>query len=426
MTISETFDRERAVLVGCGIKEDSYAPESSLSELARLADTARADVITRLVQIRDRFDPSWMIGRGKVEEIARIVEEREIDLVIFDRELSPKQLANLEDAFPCKVIDRTQLILDIFAMRAQTKEGILQVELAQLEYTLPRLTGRGKELSRLGGGIGTRGPGEKKLETDRRHIRRRIHHIKKELEQVAKHRQLHRSRRRKMDMLQLALVGYTNAGKSTLLNRLTGAGVRREDRLFATLDPTSRLLELPSGEKVILTDTVGFIRRLPHHLVAAFRSTLEQVREADLLLHVVDTNHPEVAEQMEAVEGVLQELGASQIPILTVFNKTDCAGEELVSTEGESIRISAFSDSNLERLTAKVDEMLHAAQVHGSAEIPVSKGEMISDLYRVADVIQSELSGLTLRIDFRLPLRRYERMSSEMKSCIRRVYESQK
>ena len=275
---------ERAVLVGCGSRSQEEEIRSSLSELERLADTARAIVVDTLVQYREVPEPAWLIGRGKVEELAEKVSSDAIDVVIFDRELSPGQQANLDRRLPCKVLDRTRLILDIFAMRAKTKEGSIQVELAQLEYMLPRLAGRGHELSRLGGGIGTRGPGEKKLETDRRHIRRRIRDLKQELERVQKHRRLHQSRRRKMEMVQVALVGYTNAGKSTLLNRLTGADVREEDRLFATLDPTSRFLELPSGEKVMLTDTVGFIRNLPHHLVEAFQSTLEQVREADLLL----------------------------------------------------------------------------------------------------------------------------------------------
>ncbi|MFC4077941.1 GTPase HflX [Salinithrix halophila] len=422
MTIGEMNQRERAILVGCGLKADEANLDSSLDELARLADTAHAETVARVAQLRDQYDPTWLIGKGKAEEIARIVEEKAIDLAIFDQELSPRQLARLEDLIPCKVIDRTQLILDIFAMRARTKEGSLQVELAQLEYTLPRLIGRGKELSRLGGGIGTRGPGEKKLETDRRHIRRRIHELKRELERVRKHRQLHQSRRRKMEIVQVALVGYTNAGKSTLLNRLTGADVLEEDRLFATLDPTSRFLELPSGEKVLLTDTVGFIRHLPHHLVAAFRSTLEQVKEADLLVHVVDQSHPEAMEQMAAVERVLRELEADHIPALTVFNKQDRAREEVLSAEGESISISALEGKDLELFKEKMDRMLHAVQVQGSAEIPVSNGEIISHLYQMADVIRSEVTGLTMKIDFRLPRRRYERMPPEMKACIRKVY----
>ncbi|SDC14083.1 GTP-binding protein HflX [Melghirimyces thermohalophilus] len=413
---------ERAVLVGCGSRSQEEEIRSSLSELERLADTARAIVVDTLVQYREVPEPAWLIGRGKVEELAEKVSSDAIDVVIFDRELSPGQQANLDRRLPCKVLDRTRLILDIFAMRAKTKEGSIQVELAQLEYMLPRLAGRGHELSRLGGGIGTRGPGEKKLETDRRHIRRRIRDLKQELERVQKHRRLHQSRRRKMEMVQVALVGYTNAGKSTLLNRLTGADVREEDRLFATLDPTSRFLELPSGEKVMLTDTVGFIRNLPHHLVEAFQSTLEQVREADLLLHVVDASHPEAGKQMIAVDRVLKELQADRVPTLTVFNKADRPGGEILTAEGRSIRISAWDNHDLDRLKDEMDDMLYAAQIHGLAEIPVSRGEMISHFYQKAEVVHSEVDGLTLKMDFRLPLRRFERMSPEVKSFIRRVY----
>jgi GTP-binding protein HflX len=391
---------------------------SSLAELARLADTARAEVVSTEVQFRDKMDPSWLIGRGKAEEIARKAKETGTDLIIFDQELSPAQLFHLERIMPCKVIDRTQLILDIFAQRAKTREGRYQVELAQLEYLLPRLVGRGRDLSRLGGGIGTRGPGETKLELDRRHIHRRIRDLKRELEQVRRHRKLHRDRRRKMEIVQVALVGYTNAGKSTLLNRLTGSDVLSEDRLFATLDPTSRFLRLPSGEQVLLTDTVGFIRRLPHHLIAAFRSTLEQVKEADLLLHVVDASHPEAAEQIQAVEQVLQELGAADIPTLTVFNKADQVAEKMPEEEG-TLRISAFSDEDLERLKQAIDQALHREQVHGSAEFPVSRGEWIAALYRNAEVVRSEVSGVTVRIDFRLPLRRFRRLSKEVKDHIR-------
>lgn len=375
-------------------------------------------MVSTEVQFRDKMDPSTLIGRGKAEEIARKAEELRADVIIFDQELSPAQLVQLERIMKCKVIDRTQLILDIFALRAKTREGRCQVELAQLEYLLPRLVGRGRDLSRLGGGIGTRGPGETKLELDRRHIHRRIRDLKRELERIRKHRKLHRDRRRKLEVVQVALVGYTNAGKSTLLNRLTGANVLAEDRLFATLDPTSRFLRLPSGEQVLLTDTVGFIRRLPHHLVAAFRSTLEQVKEADLLLHVVDGSHPEAAEQIQAVEQVLRELGASDIPMLTVFNKADLVKEEIPEEEG-ILRISSFSDADLERLKRKIDQVLSRDQVYGSAEFPVTRGEWIAALYRNAEVVRSEVIGVTMKIDFRLPLRRYRRLSKEVKEHIR-------
>lgn len=425
---STTVDyREQAILVACGTQSVTTQDQldASLEELARLADTARAQEVARLVQLRDRMDPAWLMGRGKAEELARLAEEKEADLVLFDQELSPNQLSNLERLIPCKVLDRTQLILDIFAMRARTKEGRLQVELAQLQYLLPRLAGKGKALSRLGGGIGTRGPGEKKLETDRRHIRRRIRDLERELERVRQHRQLHQARRRKMDVVQVALVGYTNAGKSTLLNRLTGADVLAEDRLFATLDPTSRFCSLPSGEQVLLTDTVGFIRQLPHHLVAAFRSTLEQVREADLLLHVVDKSHPEAVQQMKAVEAVLEELDAGHIPVLTVLNKADCGNGQLLSAEGDAIEISAFSDRDLSRLKQAMDQILYRVEVRGSAEIPVSRGELISRLYQVADVTRSEVDGLVMKVDFHLPRRRYDRMPSEMKAYMREVIQTE-
>ncbi|MDN4593848.1 GTPase HflX [Polycladomyces subterraneus] len=406
-------------MVGCGSKRDEWEMRSSLEELSLLADTARAEVVATFVQFRDKIDPAWFIGRGKAEEIAREADEQAIDLVVFDRELTPAQLHNLERLIPCKVIDRTQLILDIFAMRAQTKEGRLQVELAQLQYLLPRLSGRGKELSRLGGGIGTRGPGETQLETDRRHIRRRIRDIRRELEQVKKHRALHQTRRRKNEILQVAIVGYTNAGKSTLLNRLTDSDVLAEDRLFATLDPTSRVLPLPSGEMVLLTDTVGFIRHLPHQLVAAFRSTLKQVKEADLLLHVVDMSHPEAQEQIGVVEAVLEELGASHLPVLLVFNKADQVTQvPLLAPGRDAITISAFSDKDLERLVHAIDARLHDAAVIGRAEIPAEKGDWLALLHRRAQVQETEMDGSCLKITFRMPKRRFDRLPSDLRSHI--------
>lgn len=393
---------------------------SSLDELVRLADTAHADVVATEVQFLDRPDPSWMIGRGKAEEIAQLAADRAADLIIFNSELSPAQFNHLQERMPGKVIDRTRLILDIFAMRAKTREGRLQVELAQLHYMLPRLSGRGWAMSRLGGGIGTRGPGEKKLETDRRAIRRRIRDLKRELDQVRRHRALHHARRRKMELTQVALVGYTNAGKTTLLNRLTGAEGMAEDRLFATLDPASRFCRLPSKEQVLLTDTVGFIQDLPHELVAAFRSTLEQVTEADLLLHVVDSSHPEADRQIQVVDKVLTDLGAGQIPVLTVLNKADRSTEGVWFPAGrDAISISAFSDPDLLRLKEAIDGKLHADQVHGFAEFPVWRGEWISTLYQSAEVLSSEISERTIRLDFRLPQRRFERLAPEVKALIR-------
>nr|WP_220215055.1 MULTISPECIES: GTPase HflX [Thermoactinomyces] len=411
--------KEKAILVGCGTKKQEWSLRSTLEELKSLAETAQAVPVSQVLQFRDRIDPAWYIGRGKAEEIARMAEENEADLVIFDQELSPAQLRNLEELIPCKVIDRTQLILDIFAQRARTKEGKIQVELAQLKYLLPRLAGKGKAMSRLGGGIGTRGPGEKKLETDRRHIRRQISVLTKQLAEIKKHRKLHQERRKKNGIPQVALVGYTNAGKSTLLNQLTGAGVLSENRLFATLDPTSRQLVLPSGKEVILTDTVGFIRQLPHHLIAAFRSTLEQVKEADLLLHVVDASHPEAMEQVEAVEQVLTDLNAADIPVLMVWNKADRLERRVPEGwDPDHLLISAFNEQDLNRLKARVEQALQQEMIIGQAEIPVMRGDWISLLHHKAEMIESNTDDLMMVIKFRLSPADFDQLPGELKSRI--------
>jgi GTPase len=417
--IQELEGKEKAILVGCGTKKQEWSLRSTLEELKSLAETAQAVPVSQVLQFRDRIDPAWYIGRGKAEEIARMAEENEADLVIFDQELSPAQLRNLEELIPCKVIDRTQLILDIFAQRARTKEGKIQVELAQLKYLLPRLAGKGKAMSRLGGGIGTRGPGEKKLETDRRHIRRQISVLTKQLAEIKKHRKLHQERRKKNGIPQVALVGYTNAGKSTLLNQLTGAGVLSENRLFATLDPTSRQLVLPSGKEVILTDTVGFIRQLPHHLIAAFRSTLEQVKEADLLLHVVDASHPEAMEQVEAVEQVLADLNAADIPVLMVWNKADRLERRVPEGwDPDHLLISAFNEQDLNRLKARVEQALQQEMIIGQAEIPVMRGDWISLLHHKAEMIESNTDDLMMVIKFRLSPADFDQLPGELKSRI--------
>ncbi len=306
-----------------GRRPRQWDADSSLEELALLADTAGARVVGKIVQRLQRPDPAYYVGRGKLQEIVSLRASLDYNLVIFDDELSPVQQRNLEQALKVKVLDRTALILDIFAQHARSREGRLQVELAQHEYLLPRLRGQWSHLERLGGGIGTRGPGETQLETDRRLIKRRIQHLRRELEEVRKHRALHRSRRHREGLPVVALVGYTNAGKSTLMRALSGADVLVADKLFATLDPLTRRVRLPSGGFLLLTDTVGFINKLPPQLVAAFRATLEELHEADLLLHVIDITHPNAAEQAEAVEETLRDLGLADKPRIAVLNKVD-------------------------------------------------------------------------------------------------------
>ncbi|MGQ7277138.1 GTPase HflX [Brevibacillus thermoruber] len=375
---------ETAILVGCFLdNRDAERARLSMEELHELARTAGVDVLDVVTQNRERIDPAWYLGSGKIQEIAHRARELDVDLVIFNDELSPSQTRNLDTAFDCKVIDRTQLILDIFAGRAQSREGKIQVELAQYNYLLPRLAGQGRQLSRLGGGIGTRGPGETKLESDRRHIRRRISELKQQLADIVRTRQLHRERRKKNSVYQIALVGYTNAGKSTLLNRLTSADTLQEDKLFATLDPTTRQLSLPSGMDVLLTDTVGFIQDLPTTLVAAFRSTLEGVQEADLILHVVDSHHPDLEIHMEVVERILRELKADDIPQLVVFNKADLIREgTYLPPVDDAILISALRDEDLKRLLERIESYVYASFDRITLKVPVERGDIVSLLHR--------------------------------------------
>ena len=319
--------QEEQTAVLAAIDTGEYDAQRSMEELEELAKSAGAKVMGRVIQKKDRPDPATLMGSGRVEELAEFVQNSQVELVIFDHELSPAQQKNLENALGAAVIDRTTLILDIFAQRAKTSEGRLQVELAQLKYRLPRLAGQGTSLSRLGGGIGTRGPGESKLESDRRHIRRRIHALEEELEALEKRRGLLRQRRKKDDVVTVAIVGYTNVGKSTLLNTLTDAGVLAKDMLFATLDPTSRALDLPDGRRVMLIDTVGLVSRLPHQLVQAFHSTLEEAADADLVLNVCDVSSPEFDQQLEVTTGLLKELGAENVPVLTVRQAAGAAAD---------------------------------------------------------------------------------------------------
>ncbi|MFC5700021.1 GTPase HflX [Cohnella faecalis] len=397
---------EKAILVSLvtdQVKRSGADPKHSLEELVSLTETAGVEVIATLMQQREVPDSRWFVGKGKAQEIKEMAAETGATTAVFDQELSGAQVRNLEEELDLKIIDRTQLILDIFAGRAKTREGILQVELAQLSYLLPRLSGHGKNLSRLGGGIGTRGPGETKLETDRRHIRDRITELKRQLEAVTQHRTLHRERRRKAGVVQVALVGYTNAGKSTLLRQLTAADVLVEDKLFATLDPTSRTLTLPSGKEVLLTDTVGFIQNLPHDLVAAFRATLEEANEADLLLHISDASSPMRERQQKVVEEVLGELGAAGKTTVHVWNKIDlCSSASLSLLPGgnDSLRISAFKPNDLDKLKEAVEDKILGGVC--MLRIPASRGDLASLAYRVGEVILQETEDDWLVMTVRL------------------------
>jgi GTP-binding protein HflX len=376
--------KELAVLVGVE-RQGAWEAADSLEELAQLAETAGAEVVARLWQKRDRPDAAYFVGRGKVQDIAAARQERGANLVIFDDELSPAQQRNLEQALGTKVLDRTALILDIFAQRARTHEGKLQVELAQLKYNLPRLGGQGLVLSRLGGGIGTRGPGETKLEVDRRRIRDRIAEIEREIEQIRRHRDLHRQRRQAARIPAVAMVGYTNAGKSTLLNALTAADVLAEDKLFATLDPTTRKITLPGGQEALLTDTVGFIQKLPHQLVAAFRATLEEVVQADLLLHVIDASHPRCQEQSDAVFRVLAELGAADKPVIPVYNKIDRLDnphqKERLLRLPDSVAISAQGGEGIAALLERIRAFFRRLRVDAVLLIPYGDSGLLARLY---------------------------------------------
>lgn len=407
--------QERAVLVSLVTqelkREETYDPDYSLAELIRLAETANVEVLGTMTQNKEYADSKWFIGKGKAQELKELLEEKGANTAIFDQELSGAQVRNLEQFLDVKIIDRTQLILDIFAGRAKTREGIIQVELAQLSYLLPRLSGHGKNLSRLGGGIGTRGPGESKLETDRRHIRDRISELKRQLQEVVKHRTLHRERRKKTGVFQVALVGYTNAGKSTLLRQLTQADVYVENQLFATLDPTSRSLKLPSGLEIVLTDTVGFIQNLPHDLVAAFRATLEEANEADLILHVVDSSTEMMTIQMKVVDEVLEELGAHGKDRITVFNKIDlCTPEqlEMLMTEGDYLRISAYREEDLGRLIDALEK--HLMGDSRTYRIPADKGDVISLVYRVGEVLENEVDGSDMLFKVRVNNKEFDKI----------------
>ncbi len=388
---------ERAILIGMewGRNDSLWTVDDSLEELKQLADTAGATVIKKFIQKRPKPDPAFFIGRGKVQELALYAQQENIDLCIFDDELSPAQQRNIESVMGIRILDRTALILDIFAQRARTNEGKLQVELAQLQYTLPRIMGKGLMLSRLGGGIGTRGPGETKLEVDRRRIRDRIAFIKDQIEKVKAVRSLHRSKRKKNNVFEVSLVGYTNAGKSTLLNTLTNSDIYAKDQLFATLDPTTRQLTLPNKQEIIITDTVGFIQRLPHQLIAAFRSTLEVVTEADLLVHVIDVSHELYKEQAAAVHEVLKEIGAETKPVITVYNKIDKLPPDSkladrLALEEDTVCISAAKKLNLESLQQMIESHLKSKAVEVTLCIPYAETAKAAQLHETANVLEQE------------------------------------
>lgn len=386
--------------------------DASLAEFEELARSAGAEVAATLVQRRARPDPATLVGQGKLEEIEGVLASTGADLVLFDHDLTPSQLRNLEAKLPCRVIDRTQLILDIFARHARTREGQLQVELAQLEYQLPRLAGRGKTMSQLGGGIGTRGPGETQLETDRRKINLRIDHVKEQLESVRRIRRQQRQRREAVPVPVVALVGYTNAGKSTLFNALTEAGVLESSRMFATLDPKLRQLQLPSRRKILLSDTVGFIRNLPHTLVTSFRATLEEVERAEILLHVRDASSPMMDEQKAQVEKVLGELDVAKKPVIEVLNKIDLLPDDKRSHPGSGLAVSGLKKLGLSELLAAIDEALVVDPlIRVKFRLPQSEGAILAALEAGAVLEQKRFEGNLAYITARGPASLLNRFS---------------
>ena len=366
--------------------------QRSLDELERLLNTAGGECFAKVIQVKDKFDPRTCIGKGKVEEIAELAKNNNITLVVFDFELSPAQIRNLEnDIGDVTVIDRSMLILDIFALHAVSGEGKLQVELAQLRYSAPRLTGKGIELSRQGGGIGSRGPGESKLETDRRHLHEKIVSLEKRLEELEHNRSVMRAQRDRSGLTKVALVGYTNAGKSTLLNKITGSDVLAEDKLFATLDPTTRKMELETGESILITDTVGFIRKLPHHLVKAFKSTLDEVVYADILLIVSDVNDPEVREHLEVTKSVIEELGASDKPIIYVYNKCDLTdGISHAILSDDSVCLSARSGEGIDILLEMICDEIGKGKREYSLLIPYTEQSALNQIYKTYNVLSTD------------------------------------
>lgn len=402
---------ERVILVAVR-KSDRENTEQSLDELCELASTAGAVTVARVIQNLDNFNPATYIGKGKIDEIKELIIEYDATGIICDDELSPAQMNNLSDALEIKVMDRTLLILDIFAARANTNEGKIQVELAQLRYRSSRLSGFGNALSRLGGGIGTRGPGETKLEMDRRIIHERIGQLKHELEAVVTHRELTRSQRSRSNIPVVAIVGYTNAGKSTLLNTLTGAGILAENKLFATLDPTTRGLELESGQQILLTDTVGFISKLPHHLVEAFKSTLEEAVYADIILHVVDASNPAMDSQMYVVYDTLEKLGAGDKPIITAFNKIEIAGNKVLRDfkADKTVNISALHGDGLTELKDTIEEVLRESKIYIEKTYSYTEASKISLIRKYGQLISEEYVAEGIEVKAYVPTEIYDKV----------------
>ena len=399
---------EKAILVSADIGE--YDCEISVDELSELAKTAGAEEIARVIQKREAYNSATVIGEGKLSEVKELCQKLGATLLIFDCELTASQIRNIEDETDVRVIDRTMLILDIFAGRAVSREGKLQVELAQLRYRLPRLMGLGTSLSRLGGGIGTRGPGETQLETDRRHIRRRIDKLAAELKELEERRGYSRDRRKKDNVQVGAIVGYTNAGKSTLLNLLTGADVLAEDKLFATLDPTSRSIELPDGRSLLLVDTVGLIRRLPHHLVEAFKSTLEEAACADIIIHVCDVSDPDAPEKADVTLKTLAELGAAEIPVVTVLNKCDKISEN-IPADDKTAKISALRNEGIDELLEKISKNLPQTSRRMKLLLPYDKAGYTAQLRENGKVFAEEYTENGIAVDALVDIMLIKQMS---------------